>query len=74
MVGDEIPVHGVLCVVDADWPLIGGSFATRGVQVLWPERLLSGLDSAGALDMGAVERVHRELADALRPAWAVAAE
>ena len=66
--GDQIPVHGVLCFVNADWPLIGGSFATREVQVLWPKRLLASLASAGALDVGAVERVHRELADALRPA------
>ncbi len=28
IVGDEVPVHGVLCFVDADWPLIGGSFTT----------------------------------------------
>jgi len=61
-------VHGVLCFVDADWPLIGGSFATRDVQVLWPKRLLANLESAGALDLGSVERVHRELAEALRPA------
>lgn len=30
VVGD-IPVVGSLCFVEADWPLIGGAFATRGV-------------------------------------------
>lgn len=35
-----VPVTGVLCFVDADWPLIGGAFETRGVHVLWPKRLL----------------------------------
>lgn len=68
IVGDQIPVRGVLCFVDADWPLIGGTFATRDVQVLLPKRLLSNLAQAGALDADAVGRVHRELSDALRPA------
>lgn len=36
---DEVPVHGVRCFVDADWPLIGGTFTTRGVQALWPKKL-----------------------------------
>lgn len=35
----DVPVHGVLCFIDADWPLIGGSFALREVKVLWPKRL-----------------------------------
>ena len=32
----DVPVHGVLCFVEADWPLLGGTFTTRGVQALWP--------------------------------------
>lgn len=47
-VGD-LPVTGALCFVEADWPLIGGAFATRGVHVLWSKRLakfLSETDSA----------------------------
>ena len=68
IVGDQIPVRGVLCFVDADWPLIGGAFTTRDVQVLWPRRLLSNLAQPGALDADAVQRVHRDLAEALRAA------
>lgn len=68
IVGDQIPVNGVLCFVDADWPLIGGTFVTRDVQVLWPKRLQSTLASPGALDADTVQRVHRELAVALGPA------
>ena len=34
-----IPVRGVLCFVEADWPLILGSFTIQGVGVLWPKRL-----------------------------------
>ncbi|RYB95753.1 NERD domain-containing protein [Nocardioides oleivorans] len=65
IVGDPIPVHGVLCFVDADWPLIGGSFTTRDVQVLWPKRLQPTLGSPGALDADVIDRAHRDLATTL---------
>lgn len=42
VVGD-VPVTGVLCFVDADWPLFGGAFTISDVHVLWPKRLLSQL-------------------------------
>ncbi len=47
---------GALCFVDADWPLIGGSFTTRDAHVLWPKRLAKALAdaSAGAVDVAAV--------------------
>jgi len=50
VVGD-VPVRGVMCFVDADWPLIGGSFSVRGVEVLWPKKLVGLLEAD-------VERVH----------------
>jgi hypothetical protein len=52
LVGD-VPVTGVLCFVEADWPLIGGAFSTRGVQVLWPKRLAKVLmeQTAGDVDV-----------------------
>jgi hypothetical protein len=55
VVGDS-PITGALCFVEADWPLIGGSFTTRGVHVLWPKRLISLLTEAqpGAVDVAAV--------------------
>ena len=43
VVGD-LPVTGALCFVEADWPLIGGAFTTRGVHALWPKRLAKLLD------------------------------
>lgn len=43
----SVPVTGVLCFVDADWPLIGGAFTTRGIHVFWPKRLAKLLDEAG---------------------------
>lgn len=41
-----IPVHGVLCFLDADWPMIGGSFAVDGVHVLWPRLLIKRITEA----------------------------
>lgn len=66
VVGD-VPVTGALCFVEAEWPLIGGSFTTRGVHVMWPKRLAKVLtDSApGAVD---VPMIRDALAAHFRPA------
>jgi hypothetical protein len=68
LVDDDLPVHGVLCFIEADWPLIGGSFTTRGVEVLWPKRLYPKLKSDGPLLTQTVAEVHRHLASSLPPA------
>lgn len=65
IVGDGVPVHGVLCFVDADWPLIGGSFTTREVEALWPRKLYPKLQADGPLAIDAVADLHRKLATAL---------
>lgn len=53
VVGD-IPVTGALCFVEADWPLIGGAFTTRGVHALWPKRLAKLLiETKGSVDVQA---------------------
>jgi hypothetical protein len=53
VVGD-LPVMGALCFVEADWPLIGGAFTTRGVHALWPKRLAKLLAEAeGSVDVPA---------------------
>lgn len=50
-----VPVTGALCFVEADWPLIGGAFTTRGFHALWPKRLSKLLNEAnGAVDIVAV--------------------
>jgi hypothetical protein len=59
---DHIPVHGVLCFVEADWPLIGGAFTTRGVQALWPKRLYTQLQGEGSLAPDVIAAIHRTLA------------
>jgi hypothetical protein len=56
VLGDEsIEVSGVLCLIDADWPLIGSFFSTRGVRVVSPRRLSKLLDEAtGGVDVSEV--------------------
>lgn len=54
----DIPVTGALCFVEADWPLIGGAFTTRGVHALWPKRLARLLAEAdGSFDVAAVREM-----------------
>lgn len=55
---DSVPVTGALCFIDADWPLLGGAFATRGVHVVWPKQLTKLLgDAVGLVDVPAVARL-----------------
>ena len=58
----DMPVRGVLCFVEADWPLIGGSFVIDGVDVLWPKKLVDRLLVTGSLDAGVIDQAHRALA------------
>ena len=65
VVGREVPLHGVLCFVEADWPLIGGAFTSRGVDVLWPRRLYPRLQATGSLLPDEVAAIHSLLAATL---------
>lgn len=50
-----VSVHGVLCFVDADWPVFGGSFEVHGISVCWPKRLAKRLSALeGSVDVAAV--------------------
>jgi nuclease-like protein len=60
-----VPVHGVLCFVEADWPLIGGSFTTRGVEVLWPKKLYPNLNAAGPISTESINEICKLLATTL---------
>lgn len=53
---ETVPVHGVLCFVEADWPLIGGAFTVDGVSVVWPRLLVKRIADAAsaAIDVDAV--------------------
>jgi len=60
----DVPVHGVLCLVDADWPLIGGSFTVQGVSVMWPKKLKALLAEAGPLDADRIADLQWQLHEA----------
>ena len=42
---DSLPVRGVLCFLEADWPLIGGAFSVKGIEVVWPRLLIKRMTS-----------------------------
>jgi hypothetical protein len=65
LLDDALPVRGVLCFVEADWPLVGGAFTTRGVQALWPKKLRHQLRAEGSLTVEELVEIHRHLARAL---------
>lgn len=62
----EVPVTGALCFVEADWPLIGGAFTTRGVHALWPKQLAKMLTEAAG--SGEVAAVRERLTAHFKPA------
>lgn len=68
VVADRAPLIGVLCFIDADWPLVGGAFAIRGVRVTRPRKLYSSLAAEGSLGAAAIDELHRAIAEALPPA------
>lgn len=46
----DVLIHGVLCFIDADWPLLGGTFKVQGVEVLCGGKLRDKLINVGPLD------------------------
>lgn len=60
----DVPVHGSLCFVDADWPLFGGSFVISDVAVLWPKKLSERVLAPGEITTEAITSVHASLARA----------
>lgn len=64
----EAFVRGMLCFVEADWPLIGGAFAISDVDVLWPKKVAEKLLAPGNLAPDAVAEVHAVLARHFPPA------
>ena len=60
----DVPVRGVLCFIDADWPLIGGSFAVNDVAVVWPKKLKSLMTEPGPLVDEEIATLHWTLHEA----------
>lgn len=57
-----VTVTGVLCFLEADWPLIGGDFTVDGIQVVWPRLLVKRITPATAASIDA-DAVHRRLTE-----------
>lgn len=62
-----VPVRGVLCFVNADWPVFGGEFGIDGVVVTWPRRLVAHARASNAGDVDVVV-TSRALAARFKPA------
>ncbi|MFI8593814.1 nuclease-related domain-containing protein [Microbacterium sp. NPDC078428] len=52
----DVVVRGVLCFLEADWPLFGGDFTVRDIEVVWPRLLTKRISAAtpAAIDVDAV--------------------
>lgn len=62
-----VPVTGARRFVDADWPMFGGSFRTRGVEVLWPKKRVQLLAAERTGRSMSAQPSLRSLATSLRP-------
>jgi hypothetical protein len=66
-IAPDVPVHGALCFVDADLPLLSTP-SLRGVAILSPRRLARRLNADGPLGAGDVRAVAAALAERFPPA------
>ena len=60
----DVPVRGMLCFIDADWPLIGGDFMVRDVGLLWSKKLSRLLTALGPLAADRVAALQWQLHEA----------
>jgi Nuclease-related domain len=67
-IGQDVPVHGMLCFVEGDWPLLGGSFSIEGLDVLWPKKARKIITAPGPLADDRLRVLHRHLAAEFPPA------
>ncbi|MCU1559039.1 MAG: hypothetical protein JWN09_3034 [Microbacteriaceae bacterium] len=59
---DRIPVAGMLCFVEADWPLLGGDFTIDRVRVLWPKKAATLIAQTGDIDAPTTQLIRQTLA------------
>lgn len=53
----HVPIHGVLCFIGADWPLLSGPFRVKSVDVLHERKLRAMLSKPGPLAAESVEDI-----------------
>ena len=61
-------VYGMLCFVDADWPVFGGDFSIDGIEVLWPRKVADRVFVTERLTEAEIAAIHGRLASAFPPA------
>ena len=61
---ESIPIRGMLCFVEADWPLLGGAFVTGGVDILWPKKAAERITAVCESPIEDVRGIGRRLATA----------
>ena len=64
----HIPTFGMLCFVEAQWPILGGDFTIDNVEVLWPAKAVKPVTSPGSFGGDEIEAVFRALALRFPPA------
>jgi len=64
----NLPVRGVRCFMEANWPMFGGALTIHDIHVLWPKKFAELLIASDGLDRGQTIEVHRDLGAALTPA------
>lgn len=60
----DVRVAGMLCFVEAEWPVLGGEFSIFGIDVLWPKRAVHLIRKPGPIDAASSQQIFRTLADA----------
>lgn len=66
---EQVPLHGALCFVDAEFRLFAKPFEIRGVLVTWGKALGERLvDQDGPVEATQRGALHRHLSQAFRPA------
>ncbi len=63
-----IPVHPVLCFVNAEWRMFAKPFDVRGVLVTWPKAMRDLLARPGSCPPGSIEIIAATLEGSLRSA------
>ncbi len=60
-IAPDVPVHGALCFVDAELPMLG-KLSFKGFPLLYPKALAKRINASGPLDREGVTAVATELA------------
>lgn len=62
---DDIPIHRVLCFVEAEWSFLARPFDLGGVLVAWPKATVEAIRRPGTLEPENINRIGETLLRAL---------